>query len=73
MNKDTHGNEEMALEVMAPSALESLERASIDVQVATAHRYPRSIEQFRKRAMAMVSQDVEVAESCIYSRPVGGG
>jgi len=61
------------LEVMAPSALEALERAQVDVQISTAHRFPRSLEKFKRRAMDMVQQDVETAESCIYSRPVGRG
>lgn len=62
---------ESSLEVLTPSAVESLERAQIDVQVATAHRFPRSLEQFKRRALDMVQQDIETAESCIYSRPVG--
>lgn len=64
---------EVALEVLAPSSVEALERAQVDVQIATAHKFPRSLEQFKRRAMDMVSQDIETAESCIYSRPVGGG
>lgn len=67
-NKET---EVAALEIMPPSALEALERAHIDVQIATAHRYPRSLELFQKRALAMATLDEETAESCIYSRPVG--
>lgn len=56
---------------MAPSALEAIERASIDVQVATAHKFPRSLAKFRQRATELVQQDLATAESCIYSRPVG--
>jgi hypothetical protein len=62
---------EVAIEVLPPSTLEALERAHIDVQVATAHKYPRSIEKFKKRALEMATLDYETAESCIYSRPVG--
>lgn len=53
------------------NALESLERASIDIQIATAHQYPRSLALFNQRAKEMVSVDTETAESCIYRRPVG--
>lgn len=60
-------------EVLQPNVLESLERAQIDVQISTAQRYPRSLEKFKKRALDMVQQDVETAESCIYQRPVGKG
>jgi hypothetical protein len=52
-------------------ALESIERATIDVQIATAHQYPRSITLFKNRAMEMVTLDEETAQSCIYRRPVG--
>jgi hypothetical protein len=53
------------------SALSVMERASIDMQIATAHQFPRSISLFTKRAKEMVSVDKETAESCIYRRPVG--
>ena len=53
------------------NALETMERASIDVQIATAHRFPRSITKFIEKATEMVVVDAETAESCIYRRPVG--
>lgn len=53
------------------NALEVIERATIDVQIATAHRFPRSIAKFTERAKDMVAVDTETAESCIYRRPVG--
>ena len=58
-------------EVMNGSALERIERATVDVQIATAHQYPRSMAVFKKRAMEMVTLDEETAQSCIYRRPVG--
>jgi hypothetical protein len=61
------------LEFLAPSVITSIERAQIDSQVATAHAYPRSLEMFKKRAHNMATLDLQTAESCIYSRPVGGG
>ncbi|HEY1900732.1 MAG TPA: hypothetical protein VGG49_13170 [Steroidobacteraceae bacterium] len=54
-------------------ALKSITDAQIDRQIATAHAYPRSIAKFQKRALEMVTLDEETAESCLYSRPVGGG
>lgn len=66
-------NENTEIEVLPPSAVMSLERAAIDCQVATAHAYPRSLEMFKKRALSMATLDLSTAESCIYSRPVGGG
>ncbi len=48
------------------SALASIERASIDQQVATAHQFPRSIKQFMADARDMVTLDLETAEGCYY-------
>lgn len=62
---------EATLEVLQPSAIEALERAAVDVQVSTAHKFPRSLELFKKRSLAMATLDVDTAESCIYLRPVG--
>jgi hypothetical protein len=56
---------------VAPSAMEAMVRGEIDVQIATAKRYPRSLELFQKRAIAMATIDEDTAESCIYRRPVG--
>lgn len=69
MNHDH--TEESPLEIIPPSALESITRGEVDMQVATAHRYPRSMAQFKKRAIDMATLDEETAESCIYCRPVG--
>lgn len=68
MSKDTETAE---LEVLPPSALEASERASIDIQISTAHRYPRSMEVFKQTAISMATIDEETAESCLYRRPVG--
>jgi hypothetical protein len=46
--------------------------SEIDVQIATAHRYPRSIERFKKMALAIATSDQETAESCFYVLPRGG-
>jgi DNA-directed RNA polymerase subunit RPC12/RpoP len=54
-----------------PSALAIIERAEIDMQISTARKYPRSISDFNKKAIAMVSSDEETAERCLYCRPVG--
>jgi hypothetical protein len=62
---------EIVSEGTTPSALEAIERASIDVQIATAHKFPRSMALFKTRALDMVSLDQETAASCIYRRPVG--
>ena len=64
---------ENQIEVIPPSALESITRGEVDTQSATAHKYPRSMATFKRRATEMATLDEETAASCIYSRPVGGG
>lgn len=49
----------------------ALQQAEIDTQIATAHRFPRSLAAFKSRALELVSIDEETAASCIYRRPVG--
>lgn len=68
MNNENIASE---LEVLQPSAIEAVERASIDIQIATAHRFPRSMEVFKQTAISMATIDEETAESCLYRRPVG--
>lgn len=57
---------ETQLEVLAPSALESLERAQVDIQISTAHKYPRSLTVVKRRMMDLATLDEETAESCFY-------
>jgi hypothetical protein len=54
------------------STLATLNKSEIDIQIATAKQYPRSIKDFRDETLAMVTLDEEIAESCIYSLPRGG-
>ncbi len=62
------------LEVMTAesSMVALLNKSEIDQQIATAHRYPRSIKNFRDEALAMVTLNERVASECIYAMPRGG-
>ena len=64
--------EALQLEVLPPSAIESQERALIDVQIATAKRYPRNIAAVKKSMLSFATLDQETAESCFYTLPRGG-
>lgn len=64
---------EPTFELVTPSAVQALERAAVDCQISTAHAYPRSLADFKKRGLAMATMDLETAQSCIYQRPVGKG
>ena len=59
------------VEVVAGNSLQVIEKASIDMQIATAKQYPRSIAKFIDNAGAIACVDEDTAASCLYSRPVG--
>lgn len=56
----------VAAELVPAEALEALERATIDMAIATAKKYPRSIKKFIAEAESMISLSPETAESCNY-------
>jgi hypothetical protein len=53
----------------------SLNRSEIEAQVATAHRWPRSLQRFLHDAQSLIALDQETAQSCYYTlkRREGGG
>ena len=71
MESEMVTGEVMPVKANSEHALLDLERASIDMQVATAHQYPRSLAKFKENALALVTLDEETAASCLYRRPVG--
>jgi hypothetical protein len=52
--------------------LPAVERAEIDMQIATARAYPRSIKQVSSRIYSLVTLDEDSAEECTYALPRGG-
>jgi hypothetical protein len=50
----------------------SVDRSELDIQVATAKRYPRSLVDFKHRALEMATLDQATAEACIYALPRDG-
>jgi len=53
-------------------ALSAIDRASIDVQVATAKQYPRSVDKALKEATTLATLDEETAAGCLYALPRSG-
>lgn len=53
--------------------LPAITRAEIDMQIATAKQYPRSLELFRQEALSMATTDREIAASCFYKLKRGQG
>jgi hypothetical protein len=64
--------EQSAVEVMQPMTLDSLSRAEIDMQIATAKRYPRQLSVVKANMMTFATMDQETAEACFYTLPRGG-
>lgn len=61
------GNEVMVgIEQLGVSA------AEVNQQIATAKRFPRSIERFRKDLLSQVTLSEEIAGSCLYALPRAG-
>lgn len=66
------------LEIVPPdspsaSGLEMMERASIDIQIATAKRYPRDIAKVKLKMMSYATLDEETAKACFYTLPARAG
>jgi len=68
-------NEEVidgAVEVIGSgAALEAQTRAEVDIQIATARKYPRVLSQVKSEMLTAATLDDEVAESCFYKLPRG--
>lgn len=54
------------------STVALLNKSEIDQQIATAHRYPRSIKAFRGEVLTLATLTEEVAEECSYALPRDG-
>ena len=66
-------NEELKIiETSGIEVFEAQERASIDSQVATAKRYPRSLRRVLDNSIVIVTMNKETAKSCRFEKPVGG-
>lgn len=52
--------------VNSADMLEAINRSEIDIQIATAKRYPRDIEQAKQRIMELATQDKDIAYNCFY-------
>lgn len=48
------------------------DKATIDVQIATAKAFPRNIKRATDSAIAIAAMDQETAQTCTYSVPRGG-
>jgi hypothetical protein len=67
---------EQEFEIVEAGALEAIERASIDVQIATAKRYPihnsKNLSKVKEDMLSLACLDEETAATCFYTLPRGG-
>lgn len=52
--------------VSGSDMLEAINRSEVDIQVATAHRFPRDIEKCRANILALAAMDDTIAYNCFY-------
>lgn len=65
--------ETQPVEVVANDALASIERAQVDVQIATARKYPRTLSKVKERMLSFATLDEETASSCFFTLPARKG
>lgn len=65
-------NSPQPVQAVEITALESIQRAEIDVQITTAKRYPRQLTAVKQSMMSFATLDQETAEACFYTLPRGG-
>lgn len=57
------------IETISQDSLSLITKAEIDVQIATAKAFPRSIKNFMDKALSIATVNERVAESCGYALP----
>lgn len=66
-NNNVQVLEPQVLQVSNDAALAALTRSEIDVQVATAHQYPRNLAQVLNNIETLATMDEDTAASCFYT------
>jgi len=65
-------SEDKREEIVHVEAMPMVDAAEVDMQVATAKKYERSIKRFREKVLELATIDKETAEECWYALPRGG-
>lgn len=71
-NENAGSEQELITDPMKLSSVRDLVSAEIDVQIATAKAYPRSIGGFQANLQKLATTSTEVAELCEYAVPRDG-
>lgn len=54
------------IEVNSANMLEAINRSEVDMQIVTAHKFPRDIEQCKKDMISLACMDETVSWNCFY-------
>lgn len=65
-------SEQEIIQVVSPQVVYEQDKAAIDIQISTAKAYPRNIRRATENALAIVTMDASIAQTCTYSVPRGG-
>lgn len=65
-------NTEEITQAVSPQIVYEQDKAAIDIQISTAKAYPRNIRRATDNALAIVTMDPAIAQTCTYSVPRGG-
>jgi hypothetical protein len=71
VNTATHEPEVLDEREVAP-ALPEKAGVAVDVQIATARKFPRSVTTFTRRAIQLATLNDDIATACVYAMPRGG-
>jgi hypothetical protein len=63
---------ESVLQTIAPSSLEAIQRAEVDVAISTAKKFPRDVAAAIKTVKELALRNPKVAARCNYAVPKGG-
>lgn len=61
------------IQIQQVEVLEAINRTEIDMQIATAKRYPRNVQDVLNRIRESATEDASVAQECFYHLPPRGG
>jgi hypothetical protein len=63
---------EVTSDIVTPTALEAIQRAEVDIAIATAKRYPRDIARSIKMCRELALRNPQIAQRCNYAVPRAG-
>ena len=61
------------IEIKQADMLQAINRAEVDIQIATAKQYPRDLSRVLNQIKTYATMDMETAEDCFYALRRGKG